>query len=200
MTSLRFLPLFILGLLIAGCTSSPTAPEAGIGTVTKGVYVVNEGNFTRNNATLSLYLPDSNKVYPDIFSAANGRLLGDVANDMVLFNDRGYIVVNNSQKIEVISLLDQKSVGTLVIPGSKSPYKLAILNSAKAYVTNLYDNSLTEFDPMSLQITQERILVGNNPEGIALANGKLYVCNSGFGADSYLLSLQAAKWLIERGK
>jgi len=112
--------------------------------------------------------------------------LGDVANDMVLFGGRGYIVVNNSQKIEVISLLDQKSVGTVVIPGSKSPYKLAIVNSLKAYVTNLYDNSLTEFDPTSLQITQERILVGNNPEGIALANGKLYVCNSGFGADSTL--------------
>jgi YVTN family beta-propeller protein len=180
----RFLPLFFIGFLIAGCTSSPTAPEPAIGTVTTGVYIVNEGNFTRNNSTLSLYLPDSNKVYPDIFAATNGRPLGDVANDMVLSGDRGYIVVNNSQTIEVISLLDQRSVGTFVVPGSKSPYKLAIVNSSKAYVTNLYDNSLTEFDPTSLQIIQERIVVGNNPEGIALANGKLYVCNSGLGADS----------------
>jgi DNA-binding beta-propeller fold protein YncE len=180
----RFLLIFFIGFLIAGCKSSPTSPEPGFDSVTKGVYIVNEGNFTRNNSTLSLYLPDSNRVYPDVFSAANRRPLGDVANDMVLFNDRGYIVVNNSQTIEVISLLDQKSVGRFVVPGSKSPYKLAIVNSSKAYVTNLYDNSLTEFDPTSLQIIQERILVGNNPEGIALANGKLYVCDSGLGADS----------------
>jgi DNA-binding beta-propeller fold protein YncE len=186
MTLCRALLCLLLGLLIAGCTSSPTAPQPEIGTVTTGVYIVNEGNYTRDNATLSFYIPDSNRVYPDIFSAANGRPLGDVANDMVLFGDRGYIVVNNSQTIEVISLLDQKSVGAFVVPGSKSPYKMVIVNSSKAYVTNLYDNSLTEFDPTSLQMIQERILVGNNPEGIALANGKLYVCDSGLGADSSL--------------
>ena len=30
----------------------------------------------------------------------------------------------------------------------------------------------------------DRIKVGANPEGVATASGKLYVCNSGFGSDN----------------
>ncbi len=183
--SIAFISIF--SLVEAVCTKAPpTAPELPP-LATKAIYVVNEGNFGRNNSTLSYYIPDSNRVYQDVFAAVNGRNLGDTGNDMVLYKDRGYIVVNNSQKIEVITLVDNKSVGTIVIPAipvSKSPYRLTILSDTKAYVTNLYDNSVTVFNPTTLAITKDRIPVGNNPQGIAVVNNKVYVCNSGFGLDS----------------
>ncbi len=180
--SIAFISIFSLVEVV--CTKAPpTAPELPP-LATKAIYVVNEGNFGRNNSTLSYYIPDSNRVYQDVFAAVNGRNLGDTGNDMVLYKDKGYIVVNNSQKIEVITLADNKSVGTILIPGSKSPYKLAILSDTKAYVTNLFDNSVTAFNSTTLAITKDRIPVGNNPQGIAVANNKIYVCNSGFGLDS----------------
>ncbi|MBF8294943.1 MAG: hypothetical protein HW389_1488 [Bacteroidetes bacterium] len=185
------LALLLLLQLFNGCRTSPTEPSGTTPLSTTGVYVVNEGNFQRGNSSLTVYLPDSNKAYQDVFALANGRNLGDTGNDIVVHSGKAYIVVNGSQKIEVISLVGYRSVGTLTIPGKRGPYRLAILNDAKAYVTNISDTSITEFNPSTLQITIDRIKVGNNPMGIVGANGKVYVCNSGFGYDSTVTVLNA---------
>jgi YVTN family beta-propeller protein len=189
-----FRPALALVLLLqafTGCRTSPTEPSGTTPPSTTGVYVVNEGNYQRGNSSLTVYLPDSNKAYQDVFALANGRNLGDTGNDIVIYGGKAYIVVNGSQKIEVISLTGYKSVGTLTIPGKRGPYRLAILNDAKAFVTNISDTSVTEFNPSTLQITTDRIKVGNNPMGIVGANGKVYVCNSGFGYDSTVTVLNA---------
>jgi YVTN family beta-propeller protein len=176
---------------IPACRTSPTEPSGSVPQTTTGIYVVNEGNFMRGNSSLTIFLPDSNKSYQDVFALANGRNLGDTGNDIVLYASKAYIVVSGSQKIEVISLTDNKSVGTLTFAGQRNPYKLTIVNDAKAFVTNLSDTTITEFNPSTLQIVTDRIRVGLNPMGIVYANGKLYVCNSGFGFDSTVTVLNA---------
>jgi YVTN family beta-propeller protein len=183
--------LFVLAFLLSGCRSNPAAPPLETPAALAGVYVVNEGNFMRGNSTLTLYIPDSAKAYQDVFMSMNGRPLGDTGNDIAYFAGKIYIVVSGSQKIEVISAADQKSVGTLVLPGQRNPYKLAIVNDARAYVTNLSDTAVTSFNPSTLQIIADRIKVGKNPQGIAYSNGKIYVCNSGFGYDSTVTVLNA---------
>ncbi|MCX6133684.1 MAG: YncE family protein [Ignavibacteriales bacterium] len=174
-----------------GCRSNPAEPSGTTPTSTTGVYIVNEGNFQRGNSTLTVYLPDSNKAYQDVFALANGRNLGDTGNDIVLYGGKAYIVVSGSQRIEVISLETNKSFGTITFPGKRNPYRLVILNDAKAFVTNLSDSSITEFNPSTLQIVTDRIKVGTYPMGILGANGKVYVCNSGFGYDSTVTVLNA---------
>jgi len=182
--------LFLLQVFI-GCRTSPTESSGTTPQSSAGVYVINEGNFQRGNSSLTVYLPDSNTAYQDVFALANGRNLGDTGSDIVVYAGKAYIVVNGSQKIEVISLDGYKSVGTLTIPGKRGPYRLTILNDAKAFVTNISDTCITEFNPSTLQITTDRIKVGNNPMGIVGANGKVYVCNSGFGYDSTVTVLNA---------
>ncbi len=183
--------LILVTSIWCGCRSNPTEPSGSTPVSTTGVYVVNEGNFQRGNSTLTIYLPDSNKAYQDVFAIANGRNLGDTGNDIVVYGGKAYIVVSGSQRIEVISLATNKSVGTITFPGQRDPYKLVILNDAKAFVTNISDSSITEFNPSTLQITTERIKVGLNPMGIVGANGKVYICNSGFGYDSTVTVLNA---------
>ena len=183
--------LIVAAFQLFGCRSNPTAPPVETPVAVAGVYVVNEGNFMRGNSTLTLYLPDSAKAYQDVFTSANGRPLGDTGNDIVYYAGKIYIVVSGSQKIEVISATDQKSTGTFVIPGQRNPYKLVIVNDARAFVTNLSDTTITSFNPSTLQIITDRIRVGKNPQGIVYANGKIYVCNSGFGFDSTVTVLNA---------
>lgn len=177
--------------MIAGCRSNPASPSGSTPAGVPGVYVLNEGNFQRGNSTLTFFIPDSNKAFQDVFALANGRDLGDTGNDIVVYGGEAYIVVNGSQKIEVISTANNKSVGTLQLPGTRSPYDLVILNDAKAYVSNLLDSSVTAFNPSTLQVVFDRIKVGANPEGVATANGKLYVCNSGEGYDNTVSVLNA---------
>lgn len=186
-----FWTFLVIALVIIGCRSNPTEPSVEVPYAVTEVYVVNEGNFMRGNSTLTVYLPDSAKAYQDVFTTVNGRPLGDTGNDIVVYAGKVYIVVSGSQKIEVISATDQKSVGTLNISGQRNPYKLVIVNDAWAYVTNLSDTTVTSFNPSTLQILADRIRVGKNPQGIAYANGKIYVCNSGFGFDSTVTVLNA---------
>jgi len=188
--------MFILVLILApilwnGCRSNPTEPSGSTPVSTTGVYVVNEGNYQHGNSSLTVYLPDSGKAYQDVFGLANGRNLGDTGNDIVIYGEKAYIVVSGSQRIEVISLATNKSIGTITFPGKRDPYKLVILNDAKAFVTNVSDSSVTEFNPSTLQVVTDRIKVGLNPMGIVATNGKIYICNSGFGYDSTVTVLNA---------
>lgn len=176
--------IFVFSIVLIGCKKeSPVAPIQELPTSTKGVYIVNEGGFTKSNSSLSFYIPDSNKVYSDVFFAANNRSLGDVANDMVIYGNKGYIVVNHSNKIEIISLDNNKSLGIMAVAGN-SPSKLAIVSDSKGYTTNLYKGTVTSFNPTTYSVIKDGIKVGSNPQGIAVANGKVYVCNSGYGSDS----------------
>ncbi|MCK9408489.1 MAG: hypothetical protein M0R68_05075 [Bacteroidetes bacterium] len=174
-----FYVLFAAAVLI-GCKSDDPTPVAADPTpvALKGVFIVNEGNLNSSNSTLSFYSFDSSKPYADVFSSANSRALGDNANDLANDNGKTYIVVNNSHKIEVISSETYKSLGTIFLP-SKSPYKIAIYNDSKAFVTNFKQRSVSVINPTTFAVVKDSIPVGNDPTGILLTNNKIYVCNSG---------------------
>ncbi|MFA5832259.1 MAG: DUF5074 domain-containing protein [Bacteroidota bacterium] len=175
--------LFII-IALSGCDKTdPIVPAQENPISTKGIYILNEGGFTKLNSTLSLFVPDSNKIYSDVFTAANNRSLGDVSNDIVLYNNKAFIVVNNSHKVEIISTETHKSLGTINVSGN-SPNKIVIVSDTKGYITNLYKGSVTAFNPSTYGIIKDNISVGLNPQGMVVANGKVFVCNSGYGSDS----------------
>lgn len=127
----------------------PPDPPDSI-TYTSGCFVVNEGNYISGNASVTFIDNATGTVVPDAFSSVNQRSLGDVAQSMKIYKGRGYIVVNNSNKIEVVSLGDFTSVKT--IEGFHSPRNLEIVDSAKAYVTNLHGD-ISIIDLNTLKIT-----------------------------------------------
>ena len=100
-----------------------------------GIFVINEGNYNWGNASVTYIENKSNTLVQDIFRKSNNRSLGDVAESMKIANNLGYLVINNSNRIEVVSLVDFKSVAT--ISGFNAPRFLEIVDSTKAYVTNL---------------------------------------------------------------
>ncbi len=101
-----------------------------------GVYIVNEGNFMWGNASVSYVNPVDNTSAQDIFFQANGRPLGDVAQMMKVNNELGFIVVNNSNTLEIVTLDKFKSKKQ--IDGFNKPRCIEFVNDLqKAYVTNL---------------------------------------------------------------
>jgi hypothetical protein len=110
-------------------------------TDSRGVYIVNEGNFNFGNAEVSGYNPTTKDVENNLFKSANGFSLGDVAQSMFINDTLGFVVVNNSQKIEVVSLPSFKKISTIFINGSSPRYLLPI-NDSIAYVTELYANKI----------------------------------------------------------
>ena len=189
----RSLFAIITAIVLFGCTKDdPSSPIATLPAAVRGVYVVNEGGFGKSTASLSFYVPDSGKVYADVFFTANKRALGDVGNDIALSDGKAFIVVNNSHRIEIISTETNLSLGTINLAGN-SPNKIAIASASKGYVTNLYKGSVTSFDPSTFTVKTASIAVGLNPQGLAVASGKVFVCNSGYGYDSTISVIDIAK-------
>ncbi|MFN8323191.1 MAG: hypothetical protein U0T74_11090 [Chitinophagales bacterium] len=103
----------------------------------KGVYIMNEGNFNFSNGEISFYNPDTKEVSDNLFQASNGFSLGDVVQSMPVKDSIGFIVVNNSHKIEVVRIPSLQKIRTIDIAGSSPRYFLPV-NDSLALVTELY--------------------------------------------------------------
>ena len=144
-TILKFFSCLTITILAASCSKSPIREQTvdptdttHITTYQNGIFIVNEGNYNWGNASVTFIENKSNTVIQDIFRKSNDRSLGDVAESMKIADSLGYLVINNSNRIEVVTLKDFKSVKT--ITGLNSPRFLEIVNTGKAYVTNLQKN------------------------------------------------------------
>lgn len=181
----------LLLVFLGSCISNPIEEFGPVPLLTQGVYVLNEGNPGRGNSSLTLYIPDSNKVYPDIFSAVNVRSLGDAGSDMVISGSQAFILMRGTNKIEVIRTTDNRAIQGIALRPGGSPYCMAIVGS-KGYVTNLSSSFVTVIDINTFNILRDSINVGANSQGIAAIGGKVYVCNSGFGDGRTVTVIESA--------
>lgn len=117
----------------------------------KGLFIVCEGNFQYGNSSLGYYNPASNEVIGEVFYRANGMKIGDVAQSMTIYGDKGWIVVNNSHVIFAIDVNTFKEKGR--IENLTSPRYIHFISDEKAYVTQLWDNRIFIVNPRTYSIT-----------------------------------------------
>jgi len=140
----------------------------------EGVYITNEGNFQFGNASVSYYADGMAEAVEDLFQPANNRPLGDVCQSMRLFNNKFYVVVNNSGKIEVVDPRTFEASAT--ITGMLSPRYFLPVSNGKAYVTDLYANAISIVNLSSSNITGVVPCPGWTEE-LHLAYGRVFVTN-----------------------
>ena len=180
MKSLKPLIPLLGGLtLLAACDPDTNAPTP----LRSGVYVLSEGQFGKGDGAVSAFDKATKNLTLDAFgNANNGAKLGDVVQSMGVQGEKGYIVVNASKKIEVVSLPDFKSAGT--ITGLDQPRYFTSTSSSRGYVTQ-WRGPYTGYLPGVLSIIDLKtntvtkdVTVGRNPEQPLAVNGRIYVPNS----------------------
>lgn len=168
---------FALVLILGSCSSDDSSEPCstpGEGNYRKGVFILNEGNFTFGNGSVDFYQPENKTVFSKVFETENGIVPGDVVQSLAIVEETGYLVVNNSQKIEVIDLPNMKVKAT--ITGFNSPRFLLPLDAQRAYVSDLYQ------DQINIVNLESNTVVGNIPiagwiESMLLVDGKVWACN-----------------------
>ncbi len=197
---MKFKNTFFLSLLIlffASCSSDDEGMiESGSG-YEDGIFVLNEGIWGEGNASVSFISNDLEEIEQDIFSFNNaGRALGDVAQDLGLYEDLVFMVVNASNKIEVVDRTTFESVATLDIQLSNPRY-ISFANG-KAYVTNWGDGTdpdddyVAVFDADSFEFLKE-ISVAEGPEKIISEGNQIFVAHTGGYSFNNIISVIATE-------
>jgi DNA-binding beta-propeller fold protein YncE len=167
-------------LLIAGCKQNPTSPAAPTNpSVSHAVYILSQGNYGSDEAALSVYDESSGVVYNNLFEAANnGEHLGDVGQDIKLSGGNMYLTMDASQGLFELRQTDHKLLRKADPSHIATPYDLLVDSiDNRLFVGDLYANSVVAFSLDSLKYLQT-IQVTDNPQGMVLADGKVYVCDS----------------------
>lgn len=150
-----------------------------------GIFVVNQGVFNGGTGTITYRNEDQNIQISDVFATQNGgKVLGNVAQSMIKFDNKYFIAVNNAAKIQVVNAKDFTIIGEIPID---LPRYFAT-NGTKLYVTsyntNLASGKINEIDTKNLAISTS-ISVSNLPENLLFTGDKLYVTlNSPYGQSS----------------
>lgn len=140
----------------------------------KGVFITCEGNFMAGNASLSYYDKEKRIVIEDIYRDINNEAVGDVLQSMAMDASQFWLIVNNSGKAIAIDKQSLKKQGE--ITGLTSPRYMIFLSKNKAYISDLYQNSISIVNPLSWQKTGQIELPGWS-EAMIYSNGWVYVCN-----------------------
>ena len=188
----RFPVWLALSLLIFSCSDDEDIVIDVPPLAQDGYFIVNEGAFNNANTSLSYYDRTNDTVLNNVFETANNRPLGDQTQSMTVIDDRGFIVVQNSAKIEVINANDFTTIATIT-ENIVSPRYLIGVDDTKAYLTDWGADGVTGtikvIDLNAYEVTKT-IPIGKGPNKLALVDNRVYVANGGgFGRDSTLMVL-----------
>lgn len=191
-----FLPLLCLAVLFAcreielvvpteyellpGVPIDPDARPAGM-------YLLNEANMGSNKSSID-YVDFRNAYYVrNIYAERNPEVvkeLGDVGNDIQIYGNKLYAVINCSHKVEVMDVRTCKRIGLVDIPNCR----YIRFAKGKAYVSayvgpvaidpNAQLGAVYEVDTASLAVTR-KVTVGYQPDELEVLGEYLYVTNSG---------------------
>src|SRR3954465_12250590 len=88
----------------------------------EGFYLLNEGNMGMNRASIDVFNYRTGNYTTDIYSERNPTVvkeLGDVGNDIQIYGNKVYAVINVSNKVEVIDKWTAKRIKKIDIPNCR---------------------------------------------------------------------------------
>lgn len=179
-------------LAVWSCNQSDPAPK---GDYVSGVFVMNEGNFSENNGSVSYFARESNSASADIFAAANGTSLKGGVQDYAASEEQGIILVDNmsagQDKVQFVQRYTFKDEGTISGSDIENPREVVIVGR-KAYVScwgadvAKYSTGYIAVIDLNTKKVTKKINVADGPENLVYANGKLYIGTTQWGAGNKL--------------
>ena len=181
------LAVLLMGTAVmTSCSDDNDGPETYLQEYSTGAYVVNSGNmYNKIESSLTAIDYASSTATQKVFKAANGRSLGNTANDGIVYGNKIYLAVDQSNTIEVIDKKTKQSIKQikttdLLGKAEGAEPRHIIADGGKVYFTT-YGGYVAAVDTINF-VLADKYKVGSCPEGLVIGNGNLYVANSNYGA------------------
>jgi YVTN family beta-propeller protein len=168
--------LFISLFLFSSCVEDILEP---LGDYEDGFFILNEGHYGAGNASITFISNDYITIEQNVYSTVNSEALGDTAQSVFMKNDKAYIVMNGSNKIEVVNRYTMEKIATIDGASISNPRYFVTIGTT-GYVSNWgsavdpLDDFITVIDLNTNTVTGT-IPVGEGPEDMLIDNNKLYV-------------------------
>ena len=161
--------------------------ETNINANPQGMYLLNEGNMGSNKATID-FVDFKNAYYVrNMYAERNPTVikeLGDVGNDIQIYGNKIYAVINCSHKVEVMDAQTLVRIGQVDIPNCRyikfdkgyayiSAYVGPVAIDPDAQLGAVY-----KVDTGTLEI-KGKCTVGYQPDELEILGDYIYVANSG---------------------
>jgi len=176
-----------LGLIFLLFACNESGNERPLGAYDTGVLIVNEGAFGANDGEIYHLDPASGTMKENIFETENNRPFAGLLEDVVLEEDRLYLVANTG-KVEIVNPGDFKSRGS-VIGDLDQPRSLATARG-KLFISDYgpYDASFNTPNSYIAVVSgldggtvKKKIEVSNKPEDLFTAGKYIFVAGSEAG-------------------
>ena len=178
-------------------TDDPIDEPQPKGAYENGIFLSNEGNFGSPTATVS-FISNDLSVENKIYSANNGgAVLGDVLQNIGVNGDNAYLILNNSNKIEIVNRYTFKKVATVSDQVSQPRYiafagnNYYVTNSSgSSKFVNVYNSTTNAF--------VKKIDLTSSGERIVEASGKIFVQNASFGSGNKITIINPTSNTVEK--
>lgn len=181
------LAVLLMGTAVmTSCSDDNDGPETYLQVYSTGAYVVNSGNmYSKIESSLTAIDYASSTATQNVFKTANGRTLGNTANDGIVYGNKIYLAVDQSNTIEVIDKKTKQSIKqiktTELLDNAEGAHPRHIIAGGGNVYFTTYGGYVAAVDTTSFAL-QKKWQVGNYPEGLVFGNHTLYVANSNYGA------------------
>ena len=198
----------LVALSVWNCkTSDPEPTPYG-----EGVYIINEGNFSENNGSISYLNRNSNIVATNVFVQANPTLAvaggsgqGGLVEDYAEINGKGLVLVDNTvagkDKVEIVEFGTFVSRATLKAPDIENPRRVIQVGPNKAYISCwdvsgsgsafLKDPGYVAVVDLNTSTVSKKIPAVKGVEQMVMAGSEVFVGSVGFSGDKILLIIDA---------
>lgn len=152
-----------------------------------GFFLLNEGNMGSNKSTLDYFDYQTGIYTKNIYAERNPGVvkeLGDVGNDIQIYGNKLYAVVNCSHFVEVMDVRTARHITQISIPNCR----YIVFKGRYAYVSsyagpvqidpNARLGYVAKVDTVTMSVVGT-CTVGYQPEEMVISGNKLYVANSG---------------------
>lgn len=180
---MKVINFYLLAFVVFGSVFTSCGDDEVLSTMQayeSGVLIINEGPFTGGSATLDFYDRSNDLLVRGVFASENeDQVIGSILQSVTIIDDNAFLIVNNSAKIEVVDANSLKYKNT--ITGVYAPRYMEDLGNGTAVVSewgaNGFSGQLKLVDLSTMTVTDSVAVSG--PEQMVVANGNIYVANSG---------------------